>query len=414
LNQKHHASTEAYIEALRRELPKKFPAMTFYFEPADMVTQILDFGLSAPIDVEVQGTDAGNFDVARSLRSRIAAIPGAVDVHLQQVMDSPNLKIDVDRTRAAQFGLTQQDVANNLFVSMASGYAVAPNFWVDPNMNLTYTVTAQTPQYRLDSINALKNTPIPIKTLPNQTEMLGNLATITPSYEPVVINHHNVQRAYDVLLNTQATDLGSIEKKVQRVVEEEQKKLPPGNVIEIRGQVESMNEAFTRLGIGLAFAAMLVYLLMVVNYQSWLDPFIIICALPGAFCGIVWALFLTQTTFNVPSLMGAIMSIGVATANSILLVTFAKQQSQRGYSAFDAAVSAGATRLRPIVMTAFAMIVGMLPMALGLGEGGEQNAPLARAVIGGLSMATFATLFFVPLMYSLVHGKRKNQEQEKA
>jgi multidrug efflux pump subunit AcrB len=414
LNQKHHASTEAYIEALRRELPKKFPAMTFYFEPADMVTQILDFGLSAPIDVEVQGTDAGNFDVARSLRSRIAAIPGAVDVHLQQVMDSPNLKIDVDRTRAAQFGLTQQDVANNLFVSMASGYAVAPNFWVDPNMNLTYTVTAQTPQYRLDSINALKNTPIPIKTLPNQTEMLGNLATITPSYEPVVINHHNVQRAYDVLLNTQATDLGSIEKKVQRVVEEEQNKLPPGNVIEIRGQVESMNEAFTRLGIGLAFAAMLVYLLMVVNYQSWLDPFIIICALPGAFCGVVWALFLTQTTFNVPSLMGAIMSIGVATANSILLVTFAKQQSQRGYSAFDAAVSAGATRLRPIVMTAFAMIVGMLPMALGLGEGGEQNAPLARAVIGGLSIATFATLFFVPLMYSLVHGKRKNQQQENA
>ncbi|HMF63644.1 MAG TPA: efflux RND transporter permease subunit, partial [Edaphobacter sp.] len=259
-----------------------------------------------------------------------------------------------------------------------------------------------------------KNTPIPIKTLPNQTEMLGNLATITPSYEPVVVNHHNVQRAYDVLLNTQATDLGSIEKKVQRVVDEEQKKLPPGNAIEIRGQVQSMNEAFTRLGLGLAFAAMLVYLLMVVNYQSWLDPFIIICALPGAFCGIVWALFLTQTTFNVPSLMGAIMSIGVATANSILLVTFAKQQSQSGYSAFDAAVSAGTTRLRPIVMTAFAMIVGMLPMALGLGEGGEQNAPLARAVIGGLSMATFATLFFVPLMYSLVHGNRKNQQQENA
>jgi multidrug efflux pump subunit AcrB len=419
LNQKHHASTEKYIEQLRRVLPRAFPSMTFYFEPADMVTQILDFGLPAPIDVEVQGTDAGNFDVARDLRTKIAHLPGAVDVHLQQVMDSPNLQINVDRTRAAQFGLTQQDVANSLFVSMASGYAVAPNFWVDPKMNLTYTVTAQTPQYRLDSLNRLKNTPIPIKTIPNQTELLGNMATIKPSYEPIVINHHNVQRVYDVMLNTQDTDLGSIEKKVQRIVDAEQKKLPPGNVIEMRGQVESMNEAFTRLGIGLIFAAVLVYLLMVVNYQSWLDPFIIICALPGAFCGIIWALFLTQTTFNVPSLMGAIMSIGVATANSILLVTFAKGQSERGYPAFEAAVSAGSTRLRPIIMTAFAMIVGMLPMALGLGEGGEQNAPLARAVIGGLSMATFATLFFVPLMYSLVHGRRENgtlgnQQQEKA
>jgi multidrug efflux pump subunit AcrB len=419
LNEKHHASTDKYIEQLRRVLPRAFPSMTFYFEPADMVTQILDFGLSAPIDVEVQGTDAGNFDVARDLRTKIAHLPGAVDVHLQQVMDSPNLQINVDRTRAAQFGLTQQDVANSLFVSMASGYAVAPNFWVDPKMNLTYTVTAQTPQYRLDSLNRLKNTPIPIKTIPNQTELLGNMAAIRPSYEPIVINHHNVQRAYDVMLNTQATDLGSIEKKVQRVVDAEQKKLPPGNVIEMRGQVESMNEAFTRLGIGLVFAAVLVYLLMVVNYQSWLDPFIIICALPGAFCGIIWALFLTQTTFNVPSLMGAIMSIGVATANSILLVTFAKEQSERGHSAFEAAVSAGSTRLRPIIMTAFAMIVGMLPMALGLGEGGEQNAPLARAVIGGLSMATFATLFFVPLMYSLVHGRREdgtleNRQQEKA
>ena len=412
LNQKHHGPTEKYIEALRRTLPATFPSMTFSFEPADMVTQILDFGLPAPIDVEVQGTDAGNFDVARDLRTKIAAVPGAVDVHLQQVMDGPSLKIDVDRARAAEFGLTQQDVSNSLFVSMASGYAVAPNFWVDPKMNLTYTVTAQTPQYRLDSLNRLENTPIPIKTEPNKTEMLGNMATITPSYEPMVVNHHNVQRVYDVMLNTQATDLGTIEKRVQKIVDAEQKKLPAGNVIELRGQVESMNEAFTRLGIGLVFAAILVYLLMVVNYQSWLDPFIIICALPGAFCGIIWALFLTQTTFNVPSLMGAIMSIGVATANSILLVTFAKEQSRRGLSALEAAVTAGSTRLRPIIMTAFAMIVGMLPMALGMGEGGEQNAPLARAVIGGLSMATFATLFFVPLMYQLIHGKRDNANRE--
>jgi multidrug efflux pump subunit AcrB len=408
-----HAPTQTYVEQLRKVLPKSFPSITFYFEPADMVTRILDFGVTAPIDVQVQGTDPGNFDVARHLRRSIAAIPGAVDVHLQQVVNGPTFKIDVDRTRAAQFGLTQQDVSNSLFVSMASGYSVAPNFWVDPNMNLPYTVTAQTPQYRLDSLNMLRNTPIAIRTLPNRIELLGNMATITPSFEPIVINHHNVQRVYDVLLNTQATDLGTIAKKVQRVVDEEQKKLPAGNAIEVRGQAESMNEAFTRLGIGLVFAAMLVYLLMVVNYQSWLDPFIIICALPGAFCGIVWALFLTQTTFSVPSLMGAIMSIGVATANSILLVTFAKQeQIGRGLTAVEAAVSAGSTRLRPIIMTAFAMIVGMLPMALGSGEGGEQNAPLARAVIGGLAMATFATLFFVPLMYSLVHGGRGVTEEE--
>jgi multidrug efflux pump subunit AcrB len=408
-----HAPTQTYIEQLRKVLPKTFPSITFYFEPADMVTRILDFGVTAPIDVQVQGTDAGNFDVARDLRRKIAAIPGAVDVHLQQVTDGPTFKIDVDRTRAAQFGLTQQDVSDSLFVSMASGYAVAPNFWVDPKMNLTYTVTAQTPQYRLDSLNMLRNTPIPIKTVPNRTELLGNIATITPSFEPMVVNHHNVQRVYDVLLNTQATDLGTIAKRVQRVVDEEQKTLSAGNTIEVRGQVESMNEAFTRLGIGLVFAAVLVYLLMVVNYQSWLDPFIIICALPGAFCGIVWALFLTQTTFSVPSLMGAIMSIGVATANSILLVTFAKgEQRERGLTAIEAAVSAGSTRLRPIIMTAFAMIVGMLPMALGLGEGGEQNAPLARAVIGGLAMATFATLFFVPLMYSLIHGGRGVAEEE--
>jgi multidrug efflux pump subunit AcrB len=409
----NHAPTQTYIKRLREVLPKAFPSITFYFEPADMVTRILDFGVTAPVDVQVQGTDPGNFDVARDLRRKIAAIPGAADVHLQQVTDGPTFKIDVNRTRAAQFGLTQQDVSNSLFVSMASGYAVAPNFWVDPKMNLTYTVTAQTPQYRLDSLNMLRNTPIPIKTLSNRTELLGNMATITPSFEPMVINHHNVQRVYDVLLNTQATDLGTIAKKVQRVVAEEQKKLSAGNTIEVRGQVQSMNEAFTRLGIGLAFAAVLVYLLMVVNYQSWLDPFVIICALPGAFCGIVWALFLTQTTFSVPSLMGAIMSIGVATANSILLVTFAKgEQRQRGLTAVEAAVSAGSTRLRPIIMTAFAMIVGMLPMALGLGEGGEQNAPLARAVIGGLAMATFATLFFVPLMYSLIHGGRGVAEEE--
>jgi multidrug efflux pump subunit AcrB len=281
-------------------------------------------------------------------------------------------------------------------------------------MGITYTVAAQTPQYSIDSINALQNTPIPIHTLSNRTEVLGNMATLMPAVLPVVINHHNGAPVFDIFANTQDSDLGSVSAKVNSIVKEESKNLPPGTKIVVRGQVESMKEAFDRLGLGLAFAALLVYLLMVVNYQSWLDPFIIICALPGAFCGIVWALFLTQTTFNVPSLMGAIMSIGVATANSILLVTFANELRAQGVSPLEAAVTAGYTRLRPIIMTACAMIIGMLPMALGIGEGGEQNAPLARAVIGGLTVATFATLFFVPLMFTLIHGKNAITQQETA
>ncbi|MEG9435093.1 efflux RND transporter permease subunit [Edaphobacter sp. HDX4] len=409
LNEKHH-STEDYIKQLRSDLPKKFPDATFFFQPADMVTQILNFGLPAPIDIQVQGYDPTNYGIAKRLRARLATVPGAVDVHMHQVVDAPDLHLDVDRVRAAQFGLTQQDVANSLYVSLSSSAAVQPNFWLDPKMGITYTVAAQTPQYSVDSINALQNTPIPMRTMPNRTEVLGNMATLRPAIMPVVINHHNGAPVYDIYANTQNSDLGSVAAKVSRIVKEESANLPPGTKIVVRGQVESMNEAFTRLGIGLTFAALLVYLLMVVNYQSWLDPFIIICALPGAFCGIVWALFLTQTTFNVPSLMGAIMSIGVATANSILLVTFANELRANGESPLRAAVTAGFTRLRPIIMTACAMIIGMLPMALGMGEGGEQNAPLARAVIGGLSMATFATLFFVPLMFTLIHGRNTTQE----
>jgi multidrug efflux pump subunit AcrB len=409
LNEKHH-STERYIKQLREELPQKFPDATFFFQPADMVTQILNFGLPAPIDIQVQGYDPANYEIARRLRERLATVPGAVDVHMHQVIDAPDIHLDIDRVRAAQFGLTQQDVANSLYISLSSSAAVQPNFWLDPKMGITYTVAAQTPQYKIDSINALQNTPIPINTTANRTELLGNMAILRPAIMPVVINHHNGAPVYDIYANTQNSDLGSIAAKVNRIVKEESKNLPPGTKIVVRGQVESMNEAFTRLGLGLTFAALLVYLLMVVNYQSWLDPFIIICALPGAFCGIVWALFLTQTTFNVPSLMGAIMSIGVATANSILLVTFANELRADGESPVKAAITAGFTRLRPIIMTAFAMIIGMLPMALGVGEGGEQNAPLARAVIGGLSMATFATLFFVPLMFTLIHERKSAQE----
>jgi multidrug efflux pump subunit AcrB len=409
LNKEHH-STQGYIKQLRADLAKKFPNETFFFQPADMVTQILNFGLPAPIDIQVQGYDPANYDIARHLRTRLATVPGAVDVHMHQVVDAPDLHLDIDRVRAAQFGLTQQDVANSLYISLSSSAAVQPNFWLDPKMGITYTVAAQTPQYDINSINALENTPIPLHTVANRTELLSNMATLRPAVMPVVINHHNGAPVYDIYANTQDSDLGSVAARVNRIVKEESANLPPGTKIVVRGQVESMNEAFDRLGIGLTFAALLVYLLMVVNYQSWLDPFIIICALPGAFCGIVWALFLTQTTFNVPSMMGAIMSIGVATANSILLVTFANELRANGETPLRAAISAGFTRLRPIIMTACAMMIGMLPMALGMGEGGEQNAPLARAVIGGLSMATFATLFFVPLMFTLIHERNTTQE----
>jgi multidrug efflux pump subunit AcrB len=411
LNEKHHGPTQQYVKQLRSQLQRQFPDFTFFFQPADIVTQILNFGLPSPIDVQVQGYDPANYEIARHLRERLAGVPGAVDVHMHQVVDAPDLHLDIDRVRAAQFGLTQQDVANSLYISLSSSAAVQPNFWLDPKMGITYTVAAQTPQYGLDSINALQNTPIPMRTISNRTEILGNMTTLTPASLPVVINHHNGAPVYDVFANTQNKDLGSVAADVNRIVREESGHLPAGTKIVVRGQVESMNEAFNRLGLGLGFAALLVYLLMVVNYQSWLDPFIIICALPGAFCGIVWALFLTQTTFNVPSLMGAIMSIGVATANSILLVTFANELRAQGMAAPEAALTAGHTRLRPIIMTAFAMIVGMLPMALGIGEGGEQNAPLARAVIGGLTVATFATLFFVPLMFTLIHGKNARRQE---
>ena len=414
LNEKHHASASRYVKQLRPELNRQFPELTFFFQPADIVTQILNFGLPSPIDVQVQGYDPANYEIARQLREQMATVPGTVDVRMHQVVNAPDLHLDIDRVRAAEFGLTQQDVANSIYISLSSSAAVQPNFWLDPKMGITYMVAAQTPQYQINSINALENTPIPLHTASNRNELLGNMATLTPAVLPEVINHHNGAPVFDVYANTQGSDLGSVAAKINQIVERERKHLPPGTKIVMRGQVESMNEAFDRLGIGLAFAAMLVYLLMVVNYHSWLDPFIIICALPGAFCGIVWALFLTQTTFNVPSLMGAIMSIGVATANSILLVTFANELRSRGIDPFESAVTAGATRLRPIIMTAFAMIAGMLPMALGLGEGGEQNAPLARAVIGGLGVATFATLFFVPLMFTLIHSRNSSHSQEVA
>jgi multidrug efflux pump subunit AcrB len=414
LKEDHHPS-RGYMTSLRARLPKQFPGVAFFFGPADIVSQILNFGLPAPIDIQVQGYGGlANYHIAEIIRNKLARLPGAVDVHVHQVLNGPDLHLDVDRTRAAEFGLTQLDVANNVNIALSSSAQVTPNWWLDPKMGITYAVAAQTPQFLVDSVNAIQNTPILSRGVGTQAQLLSNMTQITHRVSPVVANHHNVQPVFDVYGNIQNSDLGTVAAGIDRIVKESSKDLAPGNKIEVLGQVQSMKEAFSRLGLGLVFAAVLVYLLMVVNFQSWTDPFIIITALPGALCGIVWALFLTQTTFNVPSLMGAIMSIGVATANSILLVTFANERVELGRTPLQAAIDAGCTRLRPIAMTALAMIIGMFPMALGLGEGGEQNAPLARAVIGGLAVATFATLFFVPLMFAVLHKPNGSAEREAA
>lgn len=397
-----HGPTDDYVRQLRERLPMSFPGTTFYFQPADMVSQILNFGLPAPVNVQVAGYGGpANLKIAREIEQRMKKVPGLVDIHLHQVTDAPALKVDVDRVRASGFGLSQQDVANNVFVSLASSSQVQPNFWLDPRMGMTYPVSVMTPQTRISSLTDIENTPVHTRA-DSGVQLLSNLASIRREKTVVNATHTNVQPTFDVYASVQDTDLGSVAAEVKKIADEYRPKLAPGNTLSIRGQVESMDSAFTRLGMGLAASALLVYLLMVVNFQSWSTPFIIITALPGALTGIVWGLFLTQSTFNVPSLMGAIMSIGVATANSILLVTFAQERLEEGLAPLEAAIEAGATRLRPILMTAAAMLIGMLPMALGLGEGGEQNAPLARAVIGGLSAATLTTLFFVPLAFTLI------------
>ena len=410
----HHRrkSTPEYIAALRKDLPGRFPHLTFFFQPADIASQILNFGLPAPIDIQVAGLNRqANFEMATEIGERVRKINGVQDVHLHQVMNVPKLHVSVDQTRARELGFTQQDVANSLLVSLSGSGQVQPNYWVDPNMGISYLVETRTPTYRLDSVDAINRLPL---ATPQSAgiQLLANVATVERSVTPEVANHTNVQPTYDVYANVQGRDLGSVASEINSILAEYRAKLAPGNTITMRGQVESMESAFLRLGLGLIFAAVLVYLLMVVNFQSWLDPFIIITALPGAFVGIVWSLFLWNTTFSVPALMGAIMSIGVATANSILLVTFANERRNDGKSAMEAALEAGRTRMRPVVMTAAAMIIGMLPMSLGLGEGGEQNAPLGRAVIGGLLVATLTTLLFVPVVYSLLrrHGGAPSTE----
>jgi multidrug efflux pump subunit AcrB len=440
---KDHAPTQFYEQRIRRRLNQKFPDMSFFFQAADITAQILNFGLPAPLDLQVVGRSPKNYRIAQEIAAKVASVPGAADVHIHQIMDYPTIQLDVDRAKAAQLGLTQRDVANNMLISLSSTSQISPAFWVNWNNGVNYNVSVQTPEYKINSMNALLRTPIsalsntvrsttpdslagaaltnvssvgasPNGTSPaygnpgalaGNTQLLSNLVTIKRGLAPGLVTHYNTVPVYDIYANVDRRDLGSVGADIQKIMNEYKGKLPAGTFLDLRGQYETMNTSFYRLGIGIAAAVLLVYLLMALNFQSWLDPFIILTALPGAMAGIIWMLFVTQTTFNVPSLMGAIMCVGVATANSILLVTFANDQRGRGLNARQAALEAGFTRIRPVLMTAAAMILGMLPMALGLGEGGEQNAPLGRAVIGGLMLATVTTLIIVPIIYSYMRSK---------
>ena len=401
-----HAPTINYIRKLREVLPAAFPECVFYFQAADMVTQILNFGISAQINVRTVGYDrTKNLRVAKELQRRIAAIPGVADAHLQQEVNAPEFFAQIDRARATQFGLTVNEIALNLNTSLSSSEQVSPNFWTDPSNGTPYYITVQTPEYKVASINDLKNTPVTkFTSVPTRNPvpgLLSNVATLTRDSIPTNTNQANIQPVYEIYANADGRDLGSISGDIYKIVAEYQSQLSPGNRIEVIGQIESMNSAFRDLAIGILFAAVFVYLLMVVNYQNWGDPFVVILALPATFCGIVTMLYITGTTLSVPSLMGAIMAIGVASANSILLVTFAREQQLAGAPAFDAAIAAGRTRIRPVLMTAAAMIVGMVPMAIG-GAGEEQNAALARAVIGGLLFATPTTLLVVPYLFAML------------
>jgi multidrug efflux pump subunit AcrB len=435
LKEKHSASTAEYQDRLRKRLTAAFPGVSFYFEAANITNQILNFGLPSPIDVQVAGRNAeAGYALALDLQRKVARIPGAVDVHIHQVVDYPEIRVNVDRNKAGQVGLSQSDVANSLLISLSGTSQIAPSQWLNWNTGVQYQIGAQTPQRKIDSLDALMRTPIApvgkfstgsdsgpagVGASPSQTTLaygnpgangdltqhLSNVATTTRGIAPQIVNHYDVQPVFDVYANVDRQDLGSVGAAVQKIMDEAEKKMPKGMTLDLRGQVATMQTSFYRLGLGLIFAILLVYFLMALNFQSWLDPFIILTALPGALAGILWMLFVTQTTFSVPSLMGAIMCIGVATANSILVVVFANDQRLEGMDQRAAALAAGSTRIRPVLMTASAMIIGMLPMALGLGEGGEQNAPLGRAVIGGLILATVTTLFIVPVVYSMLRRK---------
>jgi multidrug efflux pump subunit AcrB len=400
-----HRPTADYIHDLRQRLVHAFPGVEFSFIPSDIVSQILSFGLPAPIDVQIVGRNQeANRAFAAKLRPQLARVPGMVDLRVHQVANQPTLALEVDRTLATQAGLTQRDVANNLLVTLSGSGQTAPSFWLNPVTGVNYNVTTQTPQYQIDSLEDLGR--IPINGGGGRTQLLENLASISRESGQAVVTHYNVQPVIDLYGSVQGRDLGSVARDMGPIIDAARKQLPRGSQLIVRGQIETMNSSFRGLLGGLLLAVVLVYLLIVVNFQSWLDPFIIVSALPSALAGIIWMLFTTHTTISVPSLTGAIMCMGVATANSILVVSFAKDELARGRSAVDAAIDAGFTRFRPVLMTALAMIIGMVPMALGFGEGGEQNAPLGRAVIGGLGLATFATLFFVPCVFALLHGRQ--------
>ena len=449
LNREKHGPTRDYEVQLRKRLRQRFPDMSFFFQPADITSQIVNFGLPAPIDLQVVGRNAeANYKVAVRLAEKISHVPGAADVHVHQVVAQPEVRLNVDRGKASQLGLTQRDVTSNMLISLSGSATVAPNFWMNWNNGVNYNIGVQTPQYRLDSLDALLRTPISVATntvtsstaaspegaaaagaasvsaapggssqaygnpgaMGGSTQLLSNLVSVKRGYTPVIVNHYNVWPVFDVYANLDRRDLGGVGAEVRRIMAEEEPHLPRGTTFNLRGQVETMQSSFFRLTLGMIFAVVLVYLLITVNFQSWLDPFIILTALPGAMAGILWMLFLTRTTLSVPSLMGSIMCIGVATANSILMVTFANdERTGEGLavipSAREAMLAAGYARMRPVLMTAIAMILGMLPMALGLGEGGEQNAPLGRAVIGGLMFATVTTLFVVPIIYSYLRTR---------
>ena len=406
LKPERERSTYSYISELRERLPSEFPGVQFFFQPADIVTQILNFGTPAPIDIQIRGANQpANYAVGLKLANEVRHIPGAVDVHVQQAFDAPTLFMNIDRTRAQFVGMEARDVAQNVLVSLSSSFQTAPNFWLDPRNGVSYQVAVQTPQYRVDNYQALQNTPVTASAPGVQPQILGNLVSSSTVARPASISHYDVQPMINVYASVSGRDLGSVSTRVAQLVHDVEKELPRGSRIFIRGQVQTMSTSFVGLGIGLLGAIVLAYLLIVVNFQSWLDPFIIITALPGALAGICWMLLFTHTTLSVPSLTGAIMCMGVATANSILMVSFAREQMNEGKSALDAALEAGFVRIRPVIMTALAMIIGMVPMAIGLGEGGEQNAPLGRAVIGGLLFATVATLFFVPCVFSIIHGR---------
>jgi multidrug efflux pump subunit AcrB len=402
-----HAPTARYVAQLRNRLPPEFPGTSFAFLPADIVSQILNFGAPAPIDVQIVGPSPKNPEIADRLLDSLRGVPGLADLRIQQLFNWPELRVSTDRTRAEELGLSQADIANDLLLTLSGSSQIAPAFWLNPENGISYPLVAQAPQYRMTSLQDLENVPLsPAPTnIAQANQILGGIATITRGFGPVVVSHYNAQPIIDIYGAVQGRDLGSVAQAIRKQIARWSGKLPRGTHIELRGQVETMLASYTGLAIGIAGAIVLVYLLIVVNFQSWTDPFIIITALPAALAGIGWMLLVTGTTLSVPALTGAIMSVGVATANSILLVSFARERLRAGATAVEAALDAGFTRFRPVLMTALAMVIGMLPMAFSMGEGGEQNAPLGRAVIGGLLLATVATLVFVPAVFAAIHGR---------